>query len=68
LEATEVESLIADWDSWVKILETFEQMDVEKVLHGHGDIAEKTALLTQAEYLKNLLSNIKDLSKQGNDK
>jgi cyclase len=62
MQAAEVESLIADWESWVKILETAAQMDVEKVLHGHGDITDKTALTTQANHLKNLLSNIKDSS------
>jgi glyoxylase-like metal-dependent hydrolase (beta-lactamase superfamily II) len=59
MEATEVESLIAEWESWVKILETAAQMDVEKVLHGHGDITDKTALTTQANHLKNLLTEIK---------
>jgi cyclase len=61
MEAAEVESLIADWESWIKILETAEQMDVEKVLHGHGDITDKTALFTQAEHLKNLLSEIRKI-------
>lgn len=67
MDATEVESLIADWENWIKILKTAAQRDVEKVLHGHGDITDKTALTTQANHLKNLLSNIKDLSKQGSD-
>lgn len=61
MEATEVESLIADWENWVKILETAAQMDVEKVLHGHGDITDKTALTTQANHLKNLLSEIRKI-------
>ncbi len=59
MDATEVENLITEWENWVKILETAAQMDVEKVLHGHGDITDTTALTTQATYLKNLLSEIR---------
>lgn len=52
-------------ENWIKILEEVEKMDVETIIPGHGEIGDKTILRSQAEYLKALRNEVKQLIDEG---
>lgn len=51
--------------NWIKILEEVEKLDIEKVIPGHGEIADKKALLAQTEYLKDLRAEVSRMIQEG---
>ncbi len=46
-------------ENWITILEKVAAMDVEIVIPGHGEIADKQGLLFQAEFFKDLRAEVK---------
>ena len=54
-----------DSENWINILKKVAEMDVEKVIPGHGELTDKNGLLAQAEYWKNLRAEVKKYIKQG---
>jgi glyoxylase-like metal-dependent hydrolase (beta-lactamase superfamily II) len=52
-------------ENWIKILEKVADMDVEIVIPGHGEIADKQGLLFQAEFFKDLRAEVKKYVDKG---
>lgn len=52
-------------ENWIKILNKVAEMDVEKVIPGHGEITDNKGLLAQIEYLKTLRAEVEKFIKQG---
>ena len=52
-------------ENWIKILQKVAEMEVEKVIPGHGEITDKSGLLAQAQYLKELRAEVEKFIKQG---
>jgi cyclase len=52
-------------ENWIKILQKVTEMDVEKVIPGHGEITDKNGLIAQAQYLKDLRAEVEKFIKQG---
>jgi glyoxylase-like metal-dependent hydrolase (beta-lactamase superfamily II) len=52
-------------ENWIKILLKVTEMDVEKVIPGHGEITDKNGLIAQAQYLKDLRAEVEKFIKQG---
>jgi cyclase len=40
--------------NWINILHKLSEMDISKVIPGHGDITDKKSLLAESEYLNDL--------------
>jgi cyclase len=52
-------------ENWLKILEKVIEMDVDKVIPGHGEITDKNGLIAQAQYFKDLRAEVEKFIKQG---
>jgi len=52
-------------ENWIIILEKVAEMDIEKVIPGHGELTDKKGLLAWAEYLKDLRAEVKKFILEG---
>jgi cyclase len=52
-------------ENWIKILEKIAEMDVKHVIPGHGELADKKGLRAQAEFFRDLRSEVKKFIQKG---
>jgi cyclase len=48
----------SDTRNWIDIMQKLYDMDIQKVIPGHGDLCDKKALLLQSEYLNDLRNEV----------
>jgi len=53
-----------DIQEWVNALHGLLQLDVKKIIPGHGDICDTREIKTQIEYLETFYNNLKELKKK----
>ncbi|RLI19346.1 hypothetical protein DRO54_08615, partial [Candidatus Bathyarchaeota archaeon] len=44
-----------EWKQWIRSLEKLQQLDIKRIVPGHGKICGKEELQRNIEYLENLL-------------
>ncbi len=51
----------ADIKEWIQALQNLFQLDITKVIPGHGELCDKREIKTHIEYLETFYTNLKDL-------
>jgi glyoxylase-like metal-dependent hydrolase (beta-lactamase superfamily II) len=63
-----VEDADADYERWIRVLDSMSRRDVKIVIPGHGDPATTQQLKNQAAYLQDMLDQVRKGIKEGKTK